>query len=353
MLSRRMGTIARAAVPLALGAVAGWLAETAHLPGAWLIGPMLVGIGAGLVGRPPGLPRWSVLGAQGVVGMLVAGSFDPATLPRIAASWPAVLVAVGGTLAVSVAVGIGLARATTLDRATTTLGTLPGGAPAMIALGLALGADVPAVALMQYVRIVVAVLSAALIGRVALWQAGREPTGALGAAGLGGDHSLAVYALTALVAAVGVTVGGRLPIPAGVILCPLALGVAAAQLGLLHPAWPPGVPETAYVLLGLYVGAMFDRVAIRAIRRQVVPMVISILILVGACAGLGGLVARLTGSDYLTGLLATTPGGLDSVTAIGLTSGADVSLMLSIQMVRLFAVVLVGPPLARWLVRRE
>jgi membrane AbrB-like protein len=149
-----------------------------------------------------------------------------------------------------------------------------------------------------------------------------------------------------------VVVGGRLPIPAGVILAPLVLGVAAAQVGLLHPAWPSGLPEAAYVLLGLYVGAMFDRIALRALRRQVVPMVLSILVLVGACAGLGGLVATLTGTDYLTGLLATTPGGLDSVTAIGLTSGADVSLMLSVQMVRLFAVVLIGPPLARWLIQR-
>jgi len=35
-----------------------------------------------------------------------------------------------------------------------------------------------------------------------------------------------------------------------------------------------------------------------------------------------------------------------------MTSGADVSLMLSVQMVRLFAVVLIGPPLARWLLQR-
>jgi membrane AbrB-like protein len=313
---------------------------------------MLVGVAAALTGRPPGLPRWTVLAAQGVVGMLIVGSLDPTTLPRILTSWPAVLIGVGGTLAASVAVGIGLARATALDRATTTLGTLPGGAPAMIALGLALGADVPAVALMQYVRIVLSILSAALVGRIALWLAGREPTGALGGPPPADDVALAPYALTVLVAAAGVALGARLPIPAGVLLGPLLLGMAASQLGLFHPAWPPGVPEAAYVLLGLYVGAMFDRVALRTLRRQIAPMVVSIVALIGFCAGLGGLVATLTGADYLTGLLATTPGGLDSVTAIGLSSGADVSLMLSIQMARLFAVILIGPSLARWLVGR-
>jgi membrane AbrB-like protein len=347
-----MATIARAAALLALGVAAGALAQAARLPGAWLIGPMLIGIAAALVGRPPPLPRWSVLGAQGVVGMLVAGSLDPAALPQVAANWPAVLIAVGGTLAASVGVGLALARATRLDRATTLLGTLPGGAPAMIALSLALGGDTPAVALLQYVRIVVAIMSAALVGRVALTLAGRDPTGVLATAAPTAALGLATYPLTAFAAAVGVAAGARLRIPAGVILGPLVLGVALAQLGLLRPAWPPAVPELAYVLLGLHVGAMFDRVALRGLRAQIAPMVAAILAMVGLCAALGGLLATLTGADYLTGLLATTPGGLDSVTAIGLSSGADVSLMLAVQMARLFAVVLVGPPLVRWLVGR-
>jgi membrane AbrB-like protein len=260
--------------------------------------------------------------------------------------------AVGGTLAASALVGIGLARTTTIHRATTTLGTLPGGAQAMIALSVALGADVRAVATMQYVRIVLAVLSASLIGRVSLALSGAVPPASLAAATAApAADRPTTYLLTALTAGVGVVVGTRLPIPAGVILGPLVLGVVARSLELVHPAWPTGVPEAAYVVLGLYVGVMFDRVAIRNIRGQLPAMVLSILVLIGICGCLGALLALWTGANLVTGFLATTPGGLDSVTAIALTSGADVSLMLSVQMVRLFAVVLVGPPMARWLLR--
>jgi len=310
--------------------------------------------------------------------MLVVGSFDPSALPTIAASWPAIVLAVGGTLGVSVLAGLGLSRVTSVDRATATLGTLPGGAPAMIAMSLELGANTPAVASMQYVRIVVAVLSASLVGRLAIAVGAPAPVadpGTAAASGSGASRvaagdaaeiatianwlapglpdtaTLAAYAATATIAAGGVALGSRLPIPAGVLLGPLVIGVAASELVGLPPRWPPAVPELAYILLGLYVGAMFDTTALRAIRRQLPAMFASILALIALCAILGTLLAALTGADLLTGILATTPGGLDSVIAIGLTTGADVSLMLSVQMARLFAVLLLAPPLARWLLR--
>jgi membrane AbrB-like protein len=343
----------RVVVIVVLAAAAGAGAQVVGMPGAWLIGPMVVGIGASFAGLPPlRFPRAVTLGCQGIVGMLVAGGFDPAALPKIAANWPAVLLAVGGTLAASAAMGLLLARFSTVHRATTTLGTLPGGAQAMIALSMALGADVRAVATMQYVRIVLSVLSASLIGKIALAVNGAAPPASLAAAAGGSTTSpLLTYLLTAAIGGVGVVAGARLRIPAGQILGPLLLGTLARGLELVHPAWPPGVPEAAYVVLGLYVGVMFDRAAVRNIRGQLPAMVASIVGLIAICGCLGALLAFWTGANLVTGFLATTPGGLDTVTAIALTSGADVALMLSVQMVRLFAVVLVGPPLARWLLR--
>ncbi len=71
-----------------------------------------------------------------------------------------------------------------------------------------------------------------------------------------------------------------------------------------------------------------------------------------ACATLGWLLVVLAGADPLTAYLATTPGGIDSVAITAIDSGADSSLVLALQMLRLFAVLLTAPLLARWLARR-
>jgi uncharacterized protein len=65
------------------------------------------------------------------------------------------------------------------------------------------------------------------------------------------------------------------------------------------------------------------------------------------CALGGVLLVVLLHVDPLTAYLATTPGGLDSVSIIALGSGSNVPLILAIQTLRLFAVVASGPPLAK------
>ncbi len=155
------------------------------------------------------------------------------------------------------------------------------------------------------------------------------------------------YGLTALVAALGAWAGTRLPLPAGALLGPLVLGVALAELGVLRPAWPPGVPQLAYALIGTYAGLLFDRASVRRAGRLLPLMLASMLLLMAACAGLGWALAALTHADPLTAYLATTPGGLDSVAVVAVESGADASLVLAVQMLRLFAVVLAGATLGR------
>ena len=56
-------------------------------------------------------------------------------------------------------------------------------------------------------------------------------------------------------------------------------------------------------------------------------------------------------ADLLTAVLATSPGGLDSVAIIAVGSKADVSFVLAVQTLRLFVVLLTGPLLAKCISR--
>ena len=336
-------------VPAAV--VAGVLAQSIKLPGGWLIGALIVAIMAGLASaeHPRLSSRW-LTPAQAVIGTLLAGTFRPEVLPLVAAHWFPVLLVVAATLGVSLAAGIVLARISPLGRETATFGTLPGGSSGMIAMSLDSKADTRMVALMQYIRVVLVVLSAALLARFILHSAGPVHPPVLGP--FGGEvttHRWTDYLLTALLAAISAWAGYRARLPAGGLLGPLVLGIIASGLNLLHPVWPPGVTQAAYISVGLYIGLLFDRASLRQAGRLIPVMVANTLVLMAVCAATGKVLALWAGTDYLTGYLATTPGGMDSIAVVALGSGADVSFLVAVQMVRLLATVLAGPALARWL----
>ena len=336
-------------------AMAGLLAQGVGVPAAWLVGPMLVAVVLALAwAERPTVPPWTRRTSLAVVGGVLAGAFRPSVLPLITANWFPVCLVVGGTLLLSLVTGLLLAWLARLDGKTAALGTLPGAASGMLAMSDPLGADPRLVALMQYTRVVVVVVSAALVARfgsMARAEAHLASAQSLQTTAPQGTPIIhdawLTYGLTVLVAALGAWSGTRLRLPAGALMGPLILGVGLEEPGILRLTWPPGVPQLAYLILGVYVGLLFDRASIGRAGRLLPLVLASIVGLVVACAGLGWALAAFMHIDGLTAYLATTPGGIDSVAIMALGSGADAPLVLAVQMLRLFAVVLAGSLLGR------
>jgi membrane AbrB-like protein len=334
--------------------LAGLFAQIAGLPAGWLVGPMLVALVLALVWKEhPTVPRWGRIASLAVVGGMLAATFRPSVLPLIAGHWLPVSLVVGGTLLLSLGAGLLLFGLVRMDRKTAALGALPGAASGMLAMSEPLGADARLVALMQYTRVVVVVVTATLVGRLASGTAPRQNSGQpLQAVPEGVDllvqGTVPTYTVTMLVALIGAWAGTRLRLPAGALLGPLILGVALAELGVVHLAWPPGVPQAAYLVLGLWVGLLFDGASVKRAGRLFPSVLASAVGLVLACAVLGWALAALTGIDGMTAYLATTPGGIESVAIVAIGTGADAPLVLAVQMLRLLAVVFVGSLLGRW-----
>ena len=334
--------------------LAGLFAQSAGLPAGWLVGPMLVALALALVWKEhPTVPRWGRIASLAVVGGMLAATFRPSVIPLVAGHWLPVTLVVGGTLLLSLGAGLLLSGLVRIDRKTAALGALPGAASGMLAMSDPLGADARLVALMQYTRVVVVVVTATLVGRLVAGAA-PQPISSQGLKAAPGGMDLLVqgtvptYAATVLVAVLGAWAGTRLRLPAGALLGPLILGVALAELGMVHPAWPPGVPQAAYLVLGLWVGLLFDGASVKRAGRLFPFVLASAVGLVLACAALGWALAALTGIDGMTAYLATTPGGIDSVAIVALGTGADAPLVLAVQMLRLLAVVFAGSLLGRW-----
>ncbi len=285
--------------------------------------------------------------SQAAVGVAISASFAPSSLKVLAANWGAVAASVAVVLGLSLVAGLALVRFTALSAGTSALGTLPGGASAMVSLSEDLGADIRLVAFMQYARLVLTVLSVTLLAP--LWpHASHEG----GAGGLGVVQAASLspreLVITLAVAITGAAAGVALRVPAGALVLPIVIGVLLGAVGVAHGGWPPGVLEAAYGFVGLRVGSQFDRASL-TLTRRVAPVVIAFVIVLMAGCGLAAVgIAAFTGIDGLTAYLATAPGGMDSVMIIALDVGAKTSTVLGMQMARLLVVILAGP----WLIRR-
>lgn len=340
-------TVAQWVGLLALSAVVTMGLDAVGLPAAWLIGPMIGAIALGVSGASIRVPPSGFIMAQAIIGCLVAHAVTSSILLSIARNWPLMLGTVGLTVLVSGIVGWLFVRYGSLPGTTAAWGVSPGAASAMVAMAEDYGADVRLVAVMQYLRVVLVVLSASLVTHAL--TAGSEGTGipvapveALDLRGL---------AATLVVAAVGGWIGHRFRIPSGALLVPMVLG-ALVQAGAGVPLQlPHALLTVTYAVIGWSIGLRFTREVLSHALRAVPQMLLSTGLMIALCSLSAWVLVTLLPTDPLTAFLATSPGGLDSVVVIALGSGVDLPLVLALQTLRLFVVVLSGPPLARLIAR--
>jgi hypothetical protein len=315
------------------------------IPAAWLIGPLLVGIVAAVSGLADlRVPREFFIGAQATIGCLIAMTFTPPVIASIAREWWVVLLVVVSTIVAAGIAGWIMARFGSLPAATAAWGSSPGAAAAMTSMSAEYGADPRLVAFMQYLRVTLVVLSAGTVAHFLLPGHAAVPPEPLVYDPLG-------WVETLLVALVSVGLTLRLKIPAGPLLGPMVLGAALHAGGLVHIDVPLPVLAAAYVAIGLSIGLRYTRETVGYALRALPQLLLSTGVLIALCCLSAALLASVAHVDALTAYLATTPGGLDSVTVIAIGSGADVPLVLAIQAVRVFFVILSGPPLARLIAR--
>jgi membrane AbrB-like protein len=326
-------------------------ADAIGLPSAALFAALLVGVAYALTAgarAPLALPSGGLLVGQAVVGVALGTSLDGPTLEAVGADAAPIALATLGTLAISLGAGLALARLTGLDRPTGALGLVAGGASGIVALADELGADGRLVAFMQYLRVLVVVLIAPLVAYALLEDGGGSAAAASAAAG--GAGTLADLAFTAGCAIVGVAAARALRLTAGSLLMPLVVAAALTATGLSDGATVPGpVQDVAFALIGLQVGLRFTVATIREAGRLLPWVLASIVAMIAACAAMAAALAPLADVTYADAYLATTPGGLYAVLAAAVGAGANTAFVLAVQALRLFAMILLAPPLVRLL----
>ena len=318
------------------------------LPAALLLGPMVAGIIVACSGGQVRAPRLPVFAAQTIVGCLLARSITSEIVLTFVNGWPLFLSVVLAIVGLSAALGWALTRLKVLPGTTAVWGTAPGGASAMMLMSGAFGADARLVAFMQYLRVVMVAAIATIVAR--LWVG---PSGATVAdAGWFAAVHWPGLVATLAIAGVGGVIGHLLRIPAGGLLVPMLIGAVFEGTGLLHITLPPWLLAISYAFLGWSVGLGFTREILVHASRALPQVLLATFVIIGFCGLLAWILVHAAGIDPLTAYLATSPGGMDSVAIIAASSNVDLSFVMALQTVRLAIVLIVGPPLARFISQR-
>jgi membrane AbrB-like protein len=295
-------------------------------------------------------PAAHVTAGQAIIGVTIGAQVQVSMLDTIAARWVPVLLITLATLVLSLAAGLVLGRLSHIDRVTASFGMIAGGASGLTAVSRQLGADERLVAVMQYIRVLIIVISTPVVAHVCF--AGTSHAGAV----LDGPRPgvLAGTAFTAACAVAGLLFARLVRLPVGSLLGPMLVSAAVVVAGVSPVNEVPVVVQSlGYALIGLQVGLRFTPGSLRSAGRLLPTAIALTVILIVSCAGVGVAVARSAHVSALDAYLATTPGGLYVVLATAVESGANTTFVLTVQVLRLFIMLLAAPVLARALARRR
>jgi membrane AbrB-like protein len=335
---------------LTLSAIISLIWGAAGLPAALLLGPMISGIAFGVNGLRPPTPRLLYLVAQGLLGAMIASSITPPIVASFIHDAPLFCLVIAATVLGAAAIGWLISRSGLIPGATAIYGTSPGAATAMVLLGEAEGADASLVAFMQYSRVLLVALCAALVAHLWSGPAGAHVPHAPWLAPVQWENLAAVLLLVAL----GQQAARLLRLPAWALLGPMLLLSALHAGGGVNIQLPRWLLAGAYAVIGWHIGLGFSREALRHAGKTLPVVAVAAICLMSFCGLLAWGLMRLAHVDALTAYLATSPGGLDTVAIIAAsTPRVDLSFVLGMQSMRLLFVIGLAPLITRLVVRHS
>ena len=138
------------------------------------------------------------------------------------------------------------------------------------------------------------------------------------------------------IAGAGLLLAKKFKVPTAALIGPImatALFSVVFQVELQKA--PPILMNIAQMNIGLYMGCMLDKERLYRTRMLLPYAVVGTLLIIGGSVVVAELLSRYYGIPLVTAFLAMAPGGVAEMCLAGMSMGADVSLILTYQIVRL------------------
>lgn len=339
--------------PTLIAIIVCYVLDELHVPVAWLIGSLLVGVAYALgTGQPHPLPKMFLNIAKAVIGIAAAARFVPDNLVTMVAYIIPLLLALGITGGLAMLNGYLIARWSGIDIVTSLLGSIPGTATANVAISSEFGANPSIVAVLQYLRLLLVAFLVPIIAGLLSSYTDPQPNVTIL---VPPNPAVPISQLWNIMViggccTIGIWLGQRLKLPTkgflGAFICGLIpFGLSPGQYSIPQP-----VMLAALLIVGISAGLKFDWQHITGLSKAMLLEIVLVLWLVACCLGIAYLLHNFTNIDITTAVLAFAPGGMEAMIATSNQLGADTGLVLMIkfthQLVIIFTVGIIRQRLA-------
>lgn len=308
---------------LAVGVVCGLLFKRLKVPAGYLIGAFagvaVLSMATGLAWLPSGT-RTAV---QIVAGAFVGCSLERSDLARMRGFVRPVLVMLASFLVLNLALGFAIWAVSPLDLVTSLMCAVPGGINDTPIVAADMGADAPAVTIMQLIRQVLGIgafpLMIAAFDRLRAAQGHPDPGNRASASDskrVKSKQRSAASTAAALGAAAIVGLLGKATGIPGLTFTASILAVLVLKLAFDFAYIPKGVKKACQLVAGCYLGTLLTAQGLAGLADLAIPALVLVAGYTANCFGMGWLESRLFGYGRKEGMLIASPAGASDMALI-------------------------------------
>ncbi|MBQ7797455.1 MAG: AbrB family transcriptional regulator [Lachnospiraceae bacterium] len=331
-------------VTLLASLVGGMLFFKLKVPGGVLVGGI---IGTTILSMTAGMaemPYTARLIAQIIAGAFIGSSVDRDDLKKMKTIYKPFLIVMASLLVVNLVAGTLVYLCSPLDRLTAFMCCVPGGMSDTPLIASELGAQMPPVVIMQFVRMVVGV---GVFPGLILYVTKKEGETVVEKSEAGTQEKKAVSSTalsigSLLFAGVCGVIGRKLGVPSGALLFAILaiLGLKLAGVPIVYPKW---IKRAAQVLSGAYIGCSVGLDTLYMLPSLILPALIIVGVYMINAFITGNIIAKTCGISRRESMLMVTPAGATDMALISADIGVNSPNLIVLQIVRMLTVISIFP----------
>ncbi len=302
---------------LAAGAAGGVLFVWAHLPGGLISGAMIAVAMAAFAGRPMGLPPALTQTILVMLGISLGSVASRELLQHIGAYPVTISLLALSTFCATLGNSIYLQRFHGWDRTSALLAGSPGALSQIVMLAAEQGANVPAIAVVQTMRVIILTAGLPLLLAATGLMSPAPPPATLATA-----SPLELGALVAAAVAVAVLLQW-IRFPASWMFGAMISSAALHGSGVIEGGLPPWLRAAALIGVGALIGARFARISAKTMLAHVAAALGSFAVAIATSAVFVVIIVATQPVRFGDVVVAFAPGAMDAMLALALTLHID------------------------------